>query len=114
MGLRLHLIEILADLPSLALGTVLALSPFGFFRTPQMRGAGSLTDTARERVVGVVRVLLVGLAVLWAFFACPRPAQAIPSLQLDIDGGVYDPVTQTTIATSDTFTLRVFLIPDSH
>ena len=41
------------------------------------------------------------------------PALAIPSLQLDIAGGVYDPVNQTVVATSNPFTLYAYLIPDS-
>jgi hypothetical protein len=40
-------------------------------------------------------------------------AFAIPSLQLDIQGGVYDPVTQTVIATSDSFRGYAYLIPAS-
>ena len=34
---------------------------------------------------------------------------ALPTLQLDIVGGVYDPATQTTVATSPQFTLRALL-----
>ena len=36
-------------------------------------------------------------------------AQAIPTLQLDIPGGVYNPTDETTYATSPTFTLRALL-----
>lgn len=39
---------------------------------------------------------------------------AQPTLQLDILGGVYDPVTQTVIAQDDTFTLYAYLIPDQQ
>jgi hypothetical protein len=39
------------------------------------------------------------------------PAAAIPSLQLEIQGGFYDPTTQTVIATSDSFRLYAYLIP---
>ena len=38
---------------------------------------------------------------------------AIPSLQLDIAGGTYDPVTETIIASSTPFTLYAYLVPDS-
>lgn len=38
---------------------------------------------------------------------------AQPTLQLDILGGIYDPVTQTVIAQDDTFTLYAYLIPDA-
>ena len=41
-------------------------------------------------------------------------AQALPSLQMDIAGGVYDPVTQTVIASDTNFTLYAFLIPDDN
>src|SRR6266404_8008256 len=36
-------------------------------------------------------------------------AWAVPTLQLDTNPGMYDPVTQTTIATSNPFTLRALL-----
>lgn len=36
-------------------------------------------------------------------------ASALPALQLDIAGGTYDPVTQTVIASSNTFTLYAYL-----
>jgi hypothetical protein len=38
---------------------------------------------------------------------------AIPTLQLDIEGGVYDPVTETTIAGADVFDLYALLSPDA-
>ena len=37
-------------------------------------------------------------------------AQALPALQLDIAGGIYDPITQTTIASTDPFDLYAFLV----
>lgn len=40
-------------------------------------------------------------------------AQAEPTLQLDILGGVYDPVTETIIAQASSFTLYAYLIPDA-
>ena len=40
-------------------------------------------------------------------------AYAIPTLQLDIAGGTYDPVTETIIAPSKTFDLYAYLIPDN-
>src|ERR1043165_8617460 len=36
-------------------------------------------------------------------------SMAIPNLQLDTEPGTYDPLTQTTIATSNPFTLRALL-----
>lgn len=41
--------------------------------------------------------------------ALAAPAAALPTLQLDIVGGTYDPVDQTTVANSDAFTLRTLL-----
>ncbi len=41
-------------------------------------------------------------------------AQAIPSLQLDIQGGIYDPISQAIVASSDPFTLYAYLIPDNN
>ena len=38
---------------------------------------------------------------------------AIPTLQLDIEGGVYDPVTETTITGADVFNLHALLSPDA-
>jgi hypothetical protein len=52
---------------------------------------------------------LVFAAGLLAVFAVP--ASAIPLLQLDIAGGVYDPVTQTVVATSDPFVVSAILTP---
>ena len=43
------------------------------------------------------------------FFA--HAAFAVPTLQLDILGGVYDTTTETIVATSDTFTLLAILTP---
>jgi len=42
-----------------------------------------------------------------------HPAVAIPTLQLDIEGGTYDSTTETIIANDNPFTLYTFLIPDS-
>jgi hypothetical protein len=53
-------------------------------------------------VVALAGILLGGLA---------SRASAIPSLQLDILGGVYDGATQTIVATSDSFRLYAYLIP---
>ncbi|MFQ5804644.1 MAG: choice-of-anchor N protein [Candidatus Methylomirabilales bacterium] len=45
-------------------------------------------------------------------FATGTPALALPTLQLNIEGGTYDPVTQTIITGSSSFTLGAYLIPD--
>lgn len=47
-------------------------------------------------------------AALGLAFACT--ANALPILQLDIQGGIYDVTTQTVIAQSNTFTLYAYLI----
>ncbi len=41
-------------------------------------------------------------------------AAAVPTLQLDILGGTYDPVTETIVASSSTFQLYAYLIPNSR
>ncbi len=43
-----------------------------------------------------------------------RDALAIPTLQLDISGGVYDTVTETIVGTSDPFTLYAILTPQNN
>lgn len=55
-----------------------------------------------------------GLRVLFAtalFALAPRPAEAIPMLQLDIVGGFYDATTETIVAASQEFTLLAILTP---
>jgi hypothetical protein len=46
---------------------------------------------------------------LFLCLALVSPAAALPTLQLDIVGGTYDPVDQTTVANADAFTLRTLL-----
>ena len=41
-------------------------------------------------------------------------AQAIPLLQLDVQGGVYDPVTETIVAPGGTFTVYAILTPQKN
>lgn len=61
-----------------------------------------------KRVLGV----LSGLT-LFAMVAVGAPvAHAVPSLQLDILGGSYDPITETIVTSSNSFTLYAYLIPD--
>lgn len=55
-------------------------------------------------------LLLVGLTGLALL---PRNANAIPTLQLGISGGVYNFSTETIVSTSPTFSLYAFLIPDA-
>lgn len=55
----------------------------------------------RSAVVGAV---LLGLSAV---------ANAIPTLQLGIGGGTYDSLTQTVIASGDSFSLYAYLIPDT-
>ncbi len=49
---------------------------------------------------------LVSMVLLWG-----TAALAVPYLQLDIVDGVYDPVTETTIATTNPFTLQALIDP---
>lgn len=53
--------------------------------------------------------LASGLAVALTAALGTTPAWALPILQLDTSGGVYDPVTETTIATTNPFTLRALI-----
>ncbi len=54
---------------------------------------------------------------LLAFFALtlvsfiPTQVHALPTLQLDIANGVYDPVSQTIVSSADQFTLYAYLLP---
>lgn len=58
----------------------------------------------------IYSLLLVGVAGLASL---PRDANAVPTLQLGIVGGVYDTVTGTVISTSPIFSLYAFLKPNS-
>lgn len=58
------------------------------------------------------RFTVVVLAALINIGAITAVAWALPSLQLDIGGGVYDPVTETIVTPSGPFTLYAYLIPD--
>lgn len=68
------------------------------------------TETG-SRLRSSALAVALGWAILGGLLA--SPAFAIPSLQLDIQGGVWDPVTQTVIATSDSFRVYAYLIPAS-
>jgi hypothetical protein len=48
------------------------------------------------------------------FFIASGRGYAYPTLQLDIDGGEYDPITQTIYTQSNTLTLYAYLIPDKY
>lgn len=52
------------------------------------------------------------LSGLFGIVLLASVAHAVPSLQLDIGGGVYDWSTQTIVATSDSFTLYALLSPN--
>jgi hypothetical protein len=60
-------------------------------------------------MVCLKRSLLVTLLIA----SFPALSSAAPLLQLDIAGGVYDPVSQTITATSNIFTLSAILTPKS-
>ncbi|HWR96920.1 MAG TPA: choice-of-anchor N protein [Candidatus Methanoperedens sp.] len=57
--------------------------------------------------VAAVAGLTLGLVV-----AATGGALAVPTLQLDIDGGTYDPVTQTIMSPGGSFTLYAYLDPN--
>ena len=57
--------------------------------------------------------ILVILCAVTLFLGLGGTAIAVPLLQLDIEGGVYDSVSETIIATSDTFELYALLNPAS-
>lgn len=56
---------------------------------------------------------IMGLVFGVMFLLSAGLAYAIPTLQLDIEGGIYDFSTQTVIATSKDFSLFAYLIPDN-
>ena len=58
------------------------------------------------KCIGVVATLVL-LPVL------ARTAEAYPVLQLDMAGGVYDPITETIVAQSGQFTLYAILTPQT-
>ena len=60
-----------------------------------------------------VRNLALVLAVL-LLPAFGGKAEAVPLLQLDIAGGVYDPVTETIVAPGGSFTLYAILTPQTN
>jgi hypothetical protein len=57
-----------------------------------------------------IKILLFLIALTLFGF---NNVSAIPTLQLDILGGTYDPTTQTIIAPGSTFTLYAYLIPNN-
>lgn len=54
------------------------------------------------------------IAFGFALYALTNIAHAVPSLQLGISGGTYDNATQTIVASSSSFSLYAYLIPDSN
>lgn len=55
---------------------------------------------------------IAALSLCLSFFA--GTANAVPTLQLNIEGGVYDPITETIVATEQEFSLYAFLNPDAN
>ena len=58
--------------------------------------------------------LMTALAVCGLLAVGAPAAYAVPALQLDIADGVYDPLTQTIVTSSDTFTLYALLDPTAN
>ena len=74
-------------------------------------GAAFAAVTLRRRArLAVAMALVLGFGAL---LGAASPAMAVPTLQLDVQGGVYDALSQTIIATSNQFTLYTLLVPDS-
>lgn len=70
----------------------------------------------RDNAVTTSRVLSVAMVMISAQIfvgGILTPAFAVPSLQLDIAGGVYDLPTQTIVTGNNQFTLYALLIPKS-
>jgi len=63
----------------------------------------------KKTIKGTILVLILLTAILTL---SRTSALAIPTLQLDILDGTYDPVTETIIAPGPSFTLYAYLIPD--
>jgi hypothetical protein len=61
-----------------------------------------------------MRSAIRGVLFVAVLFGVGTPASAIPLLQLDIANGVYDPVTQTILATTDPFTVSAILTPTTN
>ena len=59
-------------------------------------------------------IFSISLIIIGLIFSITTKSLAIPTLQLDIGGGVYDTTTETIIATGNTFTLYAFLIQDKY
>ena len=54
------------------------------------------------------------LAVLVLLPALAKKSEAVPLLQLDMAGGVYDPITETIVAPNGTFTVFAILTPQTN
>jgi hypothetical protein len=63
----------------------------------------------RLKALFIILVLAGGLVFLSA-----SRGHAIPTLQLDLEGGYYDPVTETIVITGPSATLYAYLIPDKQ
>ena len=64
-----------------------------------------------KRLQRINRSFLLWTVTVMVNIGLAHGAFAIPTLQLDIAGGVYDPVTETIVSSSDSFTLYAYLIP---
>jgi hypothetical protein len=61
-----------------------------------------------------MRTVAKALLVITIFLGSATQAMALPMLQLGIAGGVYDPVTETIVATSDPFVVTAILTPKNN
>ena len=58
-------------------------------------------------------VFVLSLALCATILGIPDSLYAIPTLQLDLPGGFYDPVTETIVNSSNPFTVTALLNPDA-
>ena len=61
-----------------------------------------------KKIIYILLIIITG-----SLGIASRPAMAIPTLQLDIEGGSYDTTTETIVASGNPFTLYALLIPNS-
>jgi len=59
-------------------------------------------------------VLVLSLALCSTILGIPNSLYAIPTLQLDLPGGFYDPVTMTVVTTSNPFLVTALLNPEGN
>lgn len=73
-----------------------------------------ISQHRKEKMTMKIKCILNrAIVIFFAVIVGSTSAYAIPSLQLDIQGGTYDTLDQTIFATGDSFTLYALLLPGS-